>query len=77
MCVALLLHGRAEIRVQFRLYRSNKCGVDSDRSTNELVVRLQPDEAIYLNINNKVPGLGFRLDRSRLNLQYFDRYVPN
>ena len=82
MCVALLLHGRAEIRVQFRhvpgsLYRSNKCGVDSDRSTNELVVRLQPDEAIYLNINNKVPGLGFRLDRSRLNLQYFDRYVPH
>lgn len=68
--------GRAEIRVQFRhvpgnLYKS-RFGTDLDQATNELVIRLQPDEAIYLKINNKVPGLGFRLDRSTLNLQYFD-----
>ncbi|KAG5553570.1 hypothetical protein RHGRI_011451 [Rhododendron griersonianum] len=35
-----------------------------------LVLRVQPDEAIYLKINNKVPGLGMRLDRSDLNLLY-------
>ncbi|KAG6712445.1 glucose-6-phosphate 1-dehydrogenase, chloroplastic-like isoform X1 [Carya illinoinensis] len=69
---------RAEIRVQFRhvpgnLYNRN-FGTDLDRATNELVIRVQPDEAIYLKINNKVPGLGMRLDRSNLNLHYAARY---
>eukprot|EP00884_Botryococcus_braunii_P023027 jgi/Botrbrau1/9408/Bobra.0252s0033.1 len=68
----------AEIRVQFRhvpgnLYR-DKLGIDLDRVTNELVIRIQPDEAIYLKINNKVPGLGLRLDVSRLDLSYKSRY---
>ncbi|KAG8100081.1 hypothetical protein GUJ93_ZPchr0013g34453 [Zizania palustris] len=57
----------AEIRVQFRhvpgnLYKRS-FGTDLDTSTNELVIRVQPDEAIYLKINNKIPGLGMRLDR--------------
>ncbi|CAB4274520.1 unnamed protein product [Prunus armeniaca] len=69
---------RAEIRVQFRhvpgnLYKRN-FGTDLDKATNELVLRVQPDEAIYLKINNKVPGLGMRLDRSDLNLLYRSRY---
>ncbi|KAG7593053.1 Glucose-6-phosphate dehydrogenase C-terminal [Arabidopsis thaliana x Arabidopsis arenosa] len=67
----------AEIRVQFRhvpgnLYNRNS-GTDLDQTTNELVIRVQPDEAIYLKINNKVPGLGMRLDRSNLNLLYSAR----
>ncbi|CAN6477823.1 unnamed protein product [Victoria cruziana] len=72
------LHSRrAEIRVQFRhvpgsLYKRN-FGADIDRTTNELVIRVQPDEAIYLKINNKVPGLSMRLDRSNLNLHYAAR----
>uniref|UniRef100_A0A0D9VV86 Glucose-6-phosphate 1-dehydrogenase n=1 Tax=Leersia perrieri TaxID=77586 RepID=A0A0D9VV86_9ORYZ len=70
---------RAEIRVQFRrvpgnLYRRNVVGTDLDKATNELVLRVQPDEAIYLKINNKVPGLGMRLDSSNLNLLYSERY---
>ncbi|KAF8680825.1 hypothetical protein HU200_045522 [Digitaria exilis] len=69
---------RAEIRVQFRhvpgnLYKGS-FGTDLDRATNELVIRVQPDEAIYLKINNKIPGLGMRLDRSNLNLHYAARY---
>ncbi|XP_038883485.1 glucose-6-phosphate 1-dehydrogenase 1, chloroplastic-like [Benincasa hispida] len=69
---------RAEIRVQFRhvpgnLYKRN-FGTDLDKATNELVLRVQPNEAIYLKINNKVPGLGMRLDRSDLNLLYRSRY---
>ncbi|RRT69959.1 hypothetical protein B296_00011325 [Ensete ventricosum] len=64
--------------VQFRhvpgnLYKRS-FGTDLDRATNELVIRVQPDEAIYLKINNKVPGLGMRLDRSNLNLLYSSRY---
>ncbi|WCJ37389.1 glucose-6-phosphate dehydrogenase 1 [Euphorbia peplus] len=70
---------RAEIRVQFRhvpgnLYKRT-FGMDLDKATNELVLRVQPDEAIYLRINNKVPGLGMRLDRSDLNLLYRARYL--
>ncbi|CAM8944684.1 unnamed protein product [Rhodiola kirilowii] len=70
---------RAEIRVQFRhvpgnLYKRN-FATDLDKATNELVLRVQPDEAIYLKINNKVPGLGMRLDRSDLNLLYRARYT--
>ncbi|XP_031105450.1 glucose-6-phosphate 1-dehydrogenase, chloroplastic-like [Ipomoea triloba] len=69
---------RAEIRVQFRhvpgnLYKNN-FGTDMDKATNELVLRLQPDEAIYLKVNNKIPGLGMRLDRSDLNLLYRAKY---
>eukprot|EP00891_Asterochloris_glomerata_P002233 jgi/Astpho2/2233/fgenesh1_pm.00040_%23_32_t len=69
---------RAEIRVQFRhvpgnIYR-NKMGMDLDRSTNELVIRIQPNESIYLKINNKVPGLGLNLDVTKLDLSYKARY---
>ena len=75
--IHLTLFFSAEIRVQFRhvpgnLYNRN-FGTDLDRATNELVIRVQPDEAIYLKINNKVPGLGMRLDRSNLNLHYAAR----
>ena len=69
---------RAEIRVQFRNVPGNlynrSSGTDLDQATNELVIRVQPDEAIYLKINNKVPGLGMRLDQSNLNLLYKARY---
>lgn len=69
---------RAEVRVQFRhvpgnLYKRN-FGTDMDKATNELVLRVQPNEAIFLKINNKIPGLGMRLDRSDLNLLYSTRY---
>eukprot|EP00898_Chlorokybus_atmophyticus_P003615 jgi/Chlat1/4254/Chrsp27S04254 len=73
-----LSNRRTEIRIQFRhvpgsLYKA-RFGADMDRATNELVIRVQPKEAIYLKINNKVPGLGLKLDRSTLDLQYQDRY---
>ena len=41
------------------------------------VIRIQPDEAIYLKINNKVPGLGLHLDVTKLDLTYRERFeVP-
>lgn len=61
---------RAEIRVQFRHVPGNlynqKLGTE---------FRVQPDEAIYLMINNKVPGLEMKLERSNLNLRYAVRYI--
>ena len=38
------------------------------------MIRIQPDEAIYLKINNKVPGLGLNLDVTKLDLTYRDRF---
>lgn len=72
------MNSRAEIRVQFRHVPGNlynrKFGTNLDQAGNELVIRIQPDEAIYLKVNNKVPGLGMRLDSSYLNLLYKARY---
>jgi len=73
-----LISFRAEIRIQFRhvpgnIYRE-RFGHDIDLDTNELVLRDQPEEAILLKVNNKVPGLGLQLDASELNLLYRDRY---
>ncbi|XXG41620.1 hypothetical protein AAC387_Pa01g2051 [Persea americana] len=68
---------RAEIRVQFRHVPGNlykRFFTDLDEATNELVIRLQPNAAIYLKINNKIPGLGMRLDCSNLDLLYAARY---
>ena len=73
------LHERkAEIRIQFRhvpgsLF-SSMYGGALDLSTNELVIRVQPDESIYLKINNKVPGLRLQLDTTKLDLSYKDQY---
>lgn len=71
------MNSRTEVRVQFRhvpgnLYKQN-FGSDLDKATNELVLRAEPDDAIYLKINNKVPGIGLRLDCSNLNLLYKSR----
>ena len=40
------------------------------------VIRIQPNESIYLKINNKVPGLGLRLDTTKLDLSYSDTCAP-
>lgn len=66
----------AQIRVQFRHVPGNvftaKFGKEFDRNTNELVIRIQPEEAIYMKINNKVPGLGLNVTPTRLDLSYKD-----
>lgn len=51
-----------------------KDGIDSGTSFNELVIRIQPKEAIYLKINSKAPGLGLRIENTRLDLPYHIRY---
>ena len=46
---------------------------------NELVIRVQPDEAIFYRVINKVPGLNLRLEPSELNLRYrtaFPEVIP-
>ncbi|XP_024389531.1 glucose-6-phosphate 1-dehydrogenase, chloroplastic isoform X2 [Physcomitrium patens] len=73
-----LIKHKVEIRIQFHhvpgnLYREH-IGLNMDMASNELIISVQPDEAIFLKINNKVPGLGTQLDSSELNLLYRERY---
>ncbi|QDZ24489.1 glucose-6-phosphate dehydrogenase [Chloropicon primus] len=63
----------AEIRMQFKSIPGALYG-DKSLGNNELVIRIQPEEAITLKISNKVPGLGMDLNRTKLNLQYSEGY---
>lgn len=69
------LHRRAaEIRVRFRDAPGSLYAGRARLAGNELVLRIQPDEAVYLKINNKVPGLGLNVDQTILDLTYRARY---
>eukprot|EP00808_Paulinella_micropora_P001123 g40784.t1 len=61
---------KAEIRVQFKAIPGDIFAVPSNIRGNQLVLRVQPDEAIYLKIVSKAPGLTSRLEEARLNLFY-------
>jgi len=61
----------AEIRIVFRHIEAGPfLPYLGNFTPNELVVRVQPDEEIYLSIINKVPGLEDRLALSKLDLKY-------
>lgn len=62
---------KAEIRVQFKTPAQTPI---KDAPRNELVIRLQPDEAIYMKINTKTPGLKNTLHETELDLTYKERY---
>lgn len=64
----------AEIRVQFKnvpgnIYKSKLTSEETNNNGNQLVIRIQPKESIYLKLNNKVPGLGLKLEQTKLDLQ--------
>ena len=63
--------GKVEIRIQFKPVAS---GMFSQIPNNELVIRIQPDEAVYLKCNMKTPGLSTTTKITDLNLTYADRY---
>jgi glucose-6-phosphate 1-dehydrogenase len=66
---------KAEIRIQFRdapaaefLFHGTKC------PRNELVMRMQPNEAVYLKTNVKSPGFHAIPIQSELEVNYDTRY---
>jgi glucose-6-phosphate 1-dehydrogenase len=68
---------KAEVRIQFHappaayyLYPTTT----TDITRNELVVRMQPEEAIYLKTNVKKPGLSDDIITSELDLSYKERF---
>ncbi|KAL2706811.1 Glucose-6-phosphate 1-dehydrogenase [Kluyveromyces marxianus] len=66
-----LNEGKVEIRIQFKRVPS---GMFKDIPNNELVIRIQPNEAIYLKCNAKTPGLANENQITELDLTYSERY---
>jgi glucose-6-phosphate 1-dehydrogenase len=72
---------KTEIRIRFRdVPLKMFCDADRCPAANELIIRVQPDEAIELSFTNKVPGMGMVLRSSSLDLQYketFSEMIPD
>ena len=70
-----------EIRIHFRDVPSNMfCSPHGCPDVNQLIIRVQPDEAIYLSLVNKVPGMGMKVTTRNLDLQYkeaFSELIPD
>jgi len=61
---------KAEIRIVFKPAPGSIFSVPNTIKNNELVIKIQPDESIYMRIANKVPGLTSRMEEGRLNMFY-------
>lgn len=44
---------------------------------NELVIRVQPNEAVYFKMMTKTPGMSFGAEETELDLTYGSRYKVN
>lgn len=71
-CGKALNERKAELRLQFTDVPGDIFGDECQR--NELVVRVQPDEAIYLKMTTKRPGVHFSPEETELDLTYRSRY---
>lgn len=67
-----LNEAKVEIRIQ---YRDVTQGIFKDISRNELVMRIQPSEAVYVKINAKTPGLYTRAIPTEMDLTYKRRFT--
>lgn len=77
-CGKALNERKTEIRIQFHPNPSNL--FDKDDLRNELVMRVQPNEAVYMKFNSKVPGLSSDIVQAELDLTYkkrFDARLPD
>lgn len=71
-CGKALNERKAEVRLQFREVPGDIFGRQCKR--NELVVRVQPDEAVYTKLMTKKPGMFLSPEESELDLTYGSRY---
>ena len=62
---------KAEVRIQ---YKDVPGDIFEGRAVrNELVLRVQPGEAIYAKVMTKTPGMSFQLEETELDLTYNTR----
>ena len=67
-----LNEAKVEVRIQFKDVTQ---GIFKDISRNELVIRIQPSEAVYLKLNTKIPGLNTRAIPTEMVLTYKRRFT--
>jgi len=66
---------KVEVRVQFKATPATSLLFPGQRvPRNELVIRLQPNEALFMRTAVKAPGIGQNVVQSELDLTYADRY---
>jgi len=63
---------KAEVRIQYRDVPGDIFQGEAVR--NELVLRVQPGEAVYCKVMTKTPGMSFNLEETELDLTYNSRY---
>jgi len=63
---------KAEVRIQYRDVPGDIFQGEAVR--NELVLRVQPGEAVYCKVMTKTPGMSFNLEETELDLTYNARY---
>ena len=63
---------KAEVRIQYRDVPGDIFSGSTVR--NELVMRVQPGEAVYAKVMTKTPGMSFNLEETELDLTYNNRY---
>lgn len=65
-----------EVRIRFRGMPSGLWTGSMGRvEPNELIIRVQPDEAIELSVMSKVPGLELSIRPTSLNLRYHEAFT--
>jgi len=67
-----LNESKVEVRIQFKDVTQ---GIFKDIARNELVIRIQPSEAVYLKLNLKTPGLHTRAMPTEMDLTYKRRFT--
>jgi glucose-6-phosphate 1-dehydrogenase len=73
-CGKALNERKTEVRVQFQAPAYH---LFNDPQSNELVIRVQPNEAIYLKMTQKKPGLNNEQVQAELDLTYKERFGLN
>lgn len=63
---------KAEVRIQYNDVPGDI--FDGKTKRNELVIRVQPGEAVYIKMMTKTPGMTFDMEETELDLTYGSRY---
>ncbi|KAG8900902.1 Glucose-6-phosphate 1-dehydrogenase [Tulasnella sp. 403] len=67
-----LNEAKVEVRIQ---YKDVTQGIFKDIARNELVIRIQPSEAVYIKMNMKTPGFLTRAFPTEMDLTYKRRFT--
>lgn len=71
-CGKALNERKAEVRIQYHDVSGDI--FEGRPKRNELVIRVQPGEALYVKMMTKSPGITFTMEETELDLTYGSRY---